>query len=183
MQRAGRARSALTWAPSWEGPVKQWAAKFIRRNQWRCDRIYEFDDLMQEAYLIFLRITEKYPRVVEPKNFMGLYKMALSNWFHDRAAYMKRKNVSHVDVGVDPLELCLGQSGELRHNGELAILLSEAPQELRLALSLIAGNPEALKAFQPRGQPRENLNMKLRRILGLSEKFDLRAALTELLFN
>ena len=183
MQRAKRARAALCWEPKWNDTPRQWAAKFIRRNQWRCDRIYEFDDLMQEAYLIFLKITQKYPRVIEPHHFMGLYKMAVANWFHDRAAYMQRKNTQHVDLAVDPMELCLGQTGELRHAGELAILLSEAPHELRLALSLLTDNPAALKASHKPKELRENLNMKLRRILGLSENFDLKAALTELLFN
>jgi hypothetical protein len=167
----------------WRGPLRQWAAKFIKKNQWRCDRIYEFDDLMQEAYLIFLRISEKYPHVVEPRHFMGLYKIALANWFHDQAAYMKRKNTQHVDLNADALELCLGQTGELRHAGLLSILLDEAPQELRLALALLAEHPETLRSTANHKGHRENLNMKLRRILGLSGTFDLKAALTELLFN
>lgn len=113
---------------------------------------------------------------------MGLYKVALSNWFHDRASYMKRHGQA-VDVGIDPLELCMGQTGELRHAGMLNLLLEEAPQELRLALALLAENPEALRSeITPKGE-RENLNMKLRRILGLSAAFDLKALLTDLLFN
>ena len=182
MQRAKRARSVVVWEPCWEGTVRQWSAKFIRTNQWRCDKIYEFDDLMQEAYLIFLRISEKYPRIIAPNHFMGLYKVALSNWFNDRASYMKRHGQA-VDVGVDPMELCLGQTGELRHAGYLNILLEEAPQELRLALALLAENPEALRTEELHTGQRENLNMKLRRILGLSAAFDLKALLTDLLFN
>ncbi len=180
MERAVRTR-ALPWSPSWQGPVQQWSAKFIKANKWRCDRIYDFEDLMQEAHLIFLRISDKYPRIIEPRHFMGLYKVALSNWFHDRASYMKRHGQA-VDLGIDPMELCLGQTGELRHAGLLGLLLDEAPQELRLALALLAENPEALRSEITKGQ-RENLNMKLRRILGLSETFDLKAALLELLFN
>lgn len=183
MQHAKRARAVLDWSPSWEGPLEQWAVKFIKRNQWRCDKIYDFDDLKQEAYLIFLRISEKYPRVVEARHFTGLYKIALSNWFHDRAAYMKRKNHHHIYLGVDALELCLNQVGELQHAGYLNLVLEEAPQELRLALMLLIEHPDTLRSMIKPKEPRENLNMKLRRILGLNEKFDLKAALTDLLFN
>ena len=182
MKRAVCTRAAPAWSPTWEGPVRQWSAKFIKNNKWRCDRVFDFEDLMQEAHFIFWRISEKYPKVVEPRVFMGLYKVALSNWFHDRASYMKRHGQA-VDVGIDPLELCMGQTGELRHAGMLNLLLEEAPQELRLALALLAENPEALRSeISPKGE-RENLNMKLRRILGLSAAFDLKALLTDLLFN
>jgi hypothetical protein len=180
MQRAKRAR-AVPWSPTWQGPVQQWSAKFIKNNKWRCDRVFDFEDLLQEAQIIFYRLTVKYPRVVEPRIFMGLYKVALSNWFHDRAAYMKRHGQA-VDVGVDPMELCIDHSGE-GHMGLLSILLEEAPQELRLALALLAENPETLRTETRTAGQRENLNMKLRRILGLSAAFDLKALLTDLLFN
>ena len=181
MQRAKRARAVLAWSPVWDDVPKKWAIKFIRHNQWRCDRIYGFDDLLQEAYLVFLKITEKYPRVNNPQNFMGLYKMALANWFHDRAAYMKRKNTIHADLSVDPTELLTSVCEW--HTDGIRLLLDEAPHELKLALALIVDHPEAIRSLPDRKKPRENLNMKLRRILGLSETFDLKASLTELLFN
>jgi hypothetical protein len=181
MERAVRTRATPAWSPTWQGPVQQWSAKFIKNNKWRCDRIYDFEDLMQEAHLIFLRISDKYPRIIDPRHFMGLYKVALSNWFNDRASYMQRHGQA-VDLGIDPMELCMGHIEE-GHAGLLSILLEEAPQELRLALALLAENPEALRTETPTAGQRENLNMKLRRILGLSAAFDLKALLTDLLFN
>ena len=54
---------------------------------------------------------------------------------------------------------------------------------MRLALALVTQEPYRLVApVRPR-EPRENLNMKLRRILGLENTFDLKAAITDLLFN
>jgi hypothetical protein len=181
MPHGSRARVELSWEAQWNAEPKRWAAGFIKRNKWRIDRIYDFDDLMQEAYLIFMRISEKYPRVVEPKNFMGLFKVAFANWFHDRAkdALRGRRGTLQI-IDSDPTEL-LGKIGECHPDG-INILLSEAPQELRLALALLAEYPDSIRAENPDGE-RENLNMKLRRILGLDEKFDLRAALTDLLFN
>lgn len=189
MPHGRRERAKLSWLPLWDWPPAhskdyspcRWAGKFIKYNRWRCDRIYSEQDLMQEAYLVFMRIAEKYPRVTSAEGFMKLYKRSLTNWFHDRAAYMQRKNKQHVYLNIDPTEL-LSQIGECHPNG-INILLSEAPDELRLALGLLTEQPELIKAAGNPDGNRENLNMKLRRILGLSEKFDLRAALTELLFN
>lgn len=190
MPHGKRAREVLAWEPKWDWPPTdtkdyspcRWAGKFIKFNRWRCDRIYGEQDLMQEAYLVFMRISEKYPRITNVKDFMKLYKSALSNWFNDRSLDVVKGRRGTLDVSNnDPTEL-LSQICECPVDG-INILLSEAPRELRLALSLLAEQPDLIRAPTGPGEKRENLNMKLRRILGLDEKFDLRAALTELLFH
>lgn len=170
----------IIWCPLWEGPIKNWVTKQIKRQKWRCDKIYDFEDLIQEGYLIFMKLVAKYPRVTEPQNFMALYKTAFTNFIHDKAAYMQRKRCCHDELPHDVSELW-NVLGETTNAGYLTAILAEAPEELRLALDLIAENPDSLK-HQPRG-PRENLNMKLRRILALEDTFDLKSALMELLFN
>lgn len=188
MPQGKRAREVLDWSPAWDWPPthekdyspRRWAEVFVRANKWRCDRINDHYDLMQEAFLVYMRIVEKYPRIITAKDFMKLYRASLANWFHDRSLDAARGRRGSLNVTQDdPTEL-LGCLCECPVNG-INILLSEAPQEVRLALGLLAGQPELIRAGSP--DERENLNMKLRRILGLSEKFDLRAALTELLFN
>ena len=182
MRRAKRARSVLVWAPAWQGVTQRWAASYISANKWRAPRYCGFDDLMQEAWIIYQRVEQKYPRIIEPNKFMALYKAALANWFNDRACYMKRRGTQDAELRTEPLEECLQQPTtpppEL-----LGLLLDEAPQELRLALELLAKQPHMLCGTPKEVDHRENLNMKLRRILGLDEKFDLAAMLTELLFN
>jgi len=189
MPQGRRERVTLDWVPTWDWKPAhakdfsphRWAIIIAKKDGWRCDRIYNEQDLIQESYLVFMRIVAKYPRVSCATDFMKLYKTSLANWYHDRAAYMKRKNTQHIDIGIDPTEL-LSQVTECHPNG-INILLGEAPQELRLALNLLTDHPELVIVDNPIAGHRENLNMKLRRILGLDEKFDLRAALTDLLFK
>lgn len=175
-----RERAKLDWSPQWEGPIKNWALKHIRKNRWRCDRIHERDDLLQEAHLIFMKLCLKYPRVTTPGNFMALFKTSFSNYIHDRSSYLQRKQACHVELHQDVSDVFSESIGETTNSGYLAVLLSEAPDELQMALTLIAENPQLLRA-DPTNEPRENLNMKLRRILGLRADFDFKAAMLSLI--
>ena len=161
-----RLRSKLNWTPKWEGPIRAWSCNFISRNKWRCDPINDFEDLLQDAYLIYLKIVEAYPSVTEPQIFMGLFKMAMTNNMHDNARYVKRKRVVHEETSVDAPELATGRIGEVTNNGYVSALLAEAPEELQMALDIIENNPEALRGKPKVKRKRQNLNMRLRRILG-----------------
>ncbi len=175
-----RQRPRLAYTPTWQGAVENWTHKFIRQNKWRCDRINGEEDLLQEAYLTFIKISEKYPNVVEPANFMSLYKRAVWNQMHDRARYLQRKRVLHAETSEDVSDLFEGRIGEVTNHGHLNLLLAEAPPELRQALLVIVNNPETLRD-ERRSKHRENLNMRLRRILGLDTAFDFASAIKALL--
>jgi hypothetical protein len=162
-----RVRGRLSWSPSWEGPVQGWAVNFIKANKWRCDWVHDKDDLLQDAYLTYLKVVETYPRVIEPKHFMALFKAAMWNAMHDRARYKRRKRLVHEETPKDVSEFCEGRIGELTNYGYINVLLAEAPEELHMALALLEENPEALRSRVNAQGQRENLNMKLRRILGL----------------
>lgn len=174
-----RARARVRYTPQWGGSVEKFTYNFIHRNKWRLDRIHEFEDQVQDALLIFMKIRDRYPRVVEERHFMALYKRALANKYHDQALYMKRKRVVHQDTSQDVSELYTGRIGELTHGGYAAALLAEAPEELKLALKLLAENPDALRSL-PRSKHRQNLNMKIRTALGLDENFDFMSQMKEL---
>ena len=174
MPHATRVRVHLECEPIWEGPIKNWAASFIRREVWRCDRLHGQDDLLQEAHLLFWKLTERYPRVLEPAKFMGLFKKCLTNLLNDKSSYISRRKNAYTVLPEDVSAYCYNMTGETTNTGYLSALLSEAPQELKLAIAITL-NEEL--------QPPENLNMKLRRILGLADTFDLKDALYDLLFN
>lgn len=155
-------RQTLRWSPMWEGPTKTWTIQFLKKNKWRCDRVHDQDDLLQDAYLTFLKISRKYPRVMEQAHFMTLYRRALWNEMHDRARYVHRKRTVHLDTSIDATELCALRIGEMTNEGYLNLLIEQAPEELKLALECLGQNPPEL--HQQNGH-RENLNMKLRRVL------------------
>lgn len=177
-----RQRNRVVFTPQWSGAIEGWTRTFIKANNWRCDRIHTPADLLQDAYITFLKISERYPRVIDAPHFMRLYQRTIWNQMHDQARYMRRKRVLHEDTTVDAPDLLAGRIGEVSNSGYLGALLHEAPEELKLALALLAEHPEALRdTVRTARQPRENLNMKLRRVLGLTSQFDFVGAVQALL--
>lgn len=172
-----RVRAKLAWQPSWEGPTKVWARGFISHNIWRCDRVHDADDLLQDAYLTYLKVVTMYPRVRRQAHFMSLFRRAIHNEMHDRARYVMRKRELNEDTSVDACELP-GRIGEVSNEGYIAVLLEQAPEPVRDALICIAQNPASL--YQATGY-RENLNMRLRRVLGSDRRVDFCGAIKELL--
>ncbi len=174
-----RERARLAWSPCWDGKVLAWTKWYINENKWRCDRIHAFEDLLQDYWIIFNKICERYPRVVDEKHFMALYVRAVSNQMNDRSLYTKRKREIHQDTVEDVSDLYTGRIGEVSNAGYATLLLDEAPEELKIALRLIEQCPRVLRMKAPRGTGRENLNMRLRRILGID--FDFAGSLKNLL--
>lgn len=177
MRQQRRVRVSLNEL-TWEGPVKNWTKGFIRSQRWRCDPIInEPDDLIQEGHIVFLKIITAYPRVIEPRQLMALYKAAFTNLIHDKSCYRHRRHHERAPQDISELYDLVS---ETTNSGYIRALLDEAPQELKLALELVAAGSHGLK---PDKQSPQTLNMKLRRILGLESTFDFKAALHDLLFN
>lgn len=166
------------WSSTWKGSIEGWTTNFIHKNQWRCDSLHEFEDLLQDAYLIYLKVCERYPRVVNPRNFMGLYKVTITNWMHDHSRYMKRKRVIHENTSSDVSELYADRIGDLTHEGQIAASLAAAPQEVTKALFVLMNKPEQIRNnLKP-----ENLNGRISRVLGVPPRqFDYVGGIREVL--
>ena len=160
-----KVRVRASFAPKWED-VKPWAIKVIHQNKWRCDRILEPEDLLSEAYLIFAKLVERYPRVVERRHFFSLFKTALKNYLHDQARYVQKKREAIGDTDDDPSVVDL--IGETSHEGEIKARINSIP-ELKKALEALEKSPRCFRrVFIGR---RENINMKFRRITGIDYDF------------
>lgn len=168
-----RVREHIVWTPVWGNEFEGYAANFYRANSWRCDPIHELRDLMQDAFLIFEKIRITYPRVIEPKHFMALFKRALANNTHDRAAYKRRKDAAEVHLSSDVSDFFVGRIGEVTNQGYLAAMINELPDEMKLVLTTLAnGMPRETQRQGRRLQPRESLTMQLRRMLRLPMNSD-----------
>ncbi len=70
-----------------------YAVSYLYRHAWRLRPYLEMDDALQEAYILFLRLSDRYPDA-SPREFMALWKSALHNevwaWAVDRS---KRRQV------------------------------------------------------------------------------------------
>jgi cation transport regulator ChaB len=164
-----RERERISFVPVWGKEYEGYAANFYRQNMWRCDPINEMKDLIQDAYLVFDKVKVSYPRVIDPKHFMALFKTALTNNMHDKASYKRRKDDSEVYLSSDVSDFFVGRIGEVSNAGYLSVLLDELPEEMKMVLTLMAkGMPPEPKPKRTYGmQPRESLSMQLRRLLRL----------------
>ena len=178
-------REKIIWSPDWDNEIQGFTKNFINANSWRVDRLSHFDDLMQDAFLIFWKCKEAYPRVIEARHFMALYKRALANATHDKAAYKKRREGVEVLLDADVADFYAGRIGEITNAGYAAALIAELPEELRFMLVTMAqGLP--IKASQPKRRglkPRESLTMQLRRIFRLPINSDPLQIIKRLLTN
>ena len=68
------------YTPSFEG----YTINFIKKNYWKVQSSMEFEDALQQAYLVFLTCIKKYKDVTQ-KHLMALYKRMLYNQFIDLA--------------------------------------------------------------------------------------------------
>lgn len=182
-------RKAFPWKPTWEPEISGWAFNHIQKNMWRLESINDIEDWMQDAYLVFLKVQETYPRVVEAPHFMALYKTSLRNYLHDKSREYTRKQ-GIIDEGFDPEDTSeVGDKPDLTlgvsHNdGPLMALIANATPELKLLLHFIQDDVNLAELCKPqrarRGEPRLTLDAKLSQLLGISH-FPFRNALKRLL--
>lgn len=152
-------RERICWSPVWSKEYQIWSKFFILENKWRCDSLNGFDDLMQEAYLTFKYVADSYPRVIDDKQLMALYKRAMVNKMHDRSCRKRRRKDTVEDaIPTDVYTVFSGRMGEVTNSGYLAALLDEAPEELKVTLALLAnGELDAPDKPRKRFEPRPSL--------------------------
>lgn len=83
--------------PSWEDPCGPWSRIFARKNVWRCHGQLDVDDLIQEFWLVFHRVDERYADATKtPKHLMALFMTSCSRRMIDIAKQCSRKKASNT---------------------------------------------------------------------------------------
>lgn len=118
------ARPKLPFQAKWEPEVKGYSVRTIRGWYGTLSRQYEFDDLMQEAYLVFLRCSDKL-KVDNPRWFMALYKRSLHWRLCDLVSAMQP--YSYLEEVSEVVELVAFDTST-----EVFEVLESMPFELRL---------------------------------------------------
>ncbi len=134
------------YEPQYAGPIEGWVVNYLKTNMWRVERSMERDDVLQEAYLVFLRCSTKYPVLDTPQHFMALYKMAWVREFTDlanRDTKLRAEVPDHVNLD-DESPMYREPIGETDNEGRLALLLRDAPREVVMVLNLILNAPQEL---------------------------------------
>jgi hypothetical protein len=133
----------MAYTPTFTGSIEGWTVNYCKLNFWRVNGSMEWDDLMQEAYLVFLRCVGKYPELETPQHFMALYKTA---WFHAFTDFAHvdtklRLLVSETTLTQEGEEVSYEPIGDLNHDGSLATLIRQAPKEVLMVLNLFLSAP------------------------------------------
>lgn len=170
------------YLPEFKGAIEGWVVNHMRSNYWRVASTIEREDVMQEAYVVFLRVKRRYPAVEGPKHFMSLFKMAWVNQFTDLA---NEDTARRAEVPMpsrrtdDGDEIAYEPVGELANAGELGVALSQAPSEVKAVLQLFLNAPQeilelALGSWQYGDKRRRaTASSRVCRLLGLPETLDV----------
>lgn len=167
------------YIPQFAGPVEGWATNYAAKNFWRVQASMEWDDLKQEAFLIFARCEAKYPQLDTPAHFMSLYKRAWINHLNDLAtADGKLREAQPLVLERDGDEMITDPTGELDNDGYTKILIEQAPREVRMFLELILRAPQelvdlALASWKLDDRHKNKGCGKINRMLGLPPDTDL----------
>ena len=154
----------------WEGSIEAYSRNTVSKNIWRFRGVYEFNDLMGEAYLVFEKVRCKYANKVDnPKWFMSLYKSALANRLHD---------VSKTIGNSGTVERVEDEPSEVIDSGYLYHLIEQAPEEISSVLSLFLRAPQellgsAFEAWRAKGGKKVHGNSFLNHVLGLQARDSL----------
>lgn len=182
-----RILTSRAYTPVWKD-FEGYCVYFLKANFWRVSSHMEYEDCLQESQLLFFKLKSRYGNVDTQKHFMGLYGNSLTNRFNDLASKVTKHraevsedscSLAHSDhIASDEDFEVTALIGDFDNDGMLAIMIEQAPSEIKLVLSLFMTAPvEVLDMFadnwKQRGKNSEFGNNHLCEILGLSEKTDI----------
>lgn len=174
--------SSTEFNPAFKGPVEGYVVNFMNKNYFKVARTLERTDVMQEAYLVFMRVASKYPEVEAPQHFMALFKTSWYNHFTnlanaDTASRVMVQAISYTTDDGNELET--EYLGELDNEGYLSVLVREAPSEVLQVLNLFLSAPQelleqALGSWKGRDKRcRAGGSARICKILGISPERDV----------
>ena len=171
----------MSHTPLFAGPIEGWTVNYCKVNFWRVQSSMMWDDVMQEANVVFLRCQAKYPDIETPQHFMALYKTAWTHHFTDLAFGDSKLKVmvstTLAESDTDGVEF--EATGDLYNDGHLATLLRQAPSEVLMVLNLFLSAPTeiievALSGWQGRDRRcKTGGSKRICQMLGLSQDLDV----------
>ena len=183
LRRARIERLNAHYVPEFPGPVEGWVVNFLKDNLWRVQRTMDRDDCLQEARLVFLRVARTYPNVDAP-HFMALFKTSWTRRFNDLS--MEDSAIREAEISMyrdrgedDGPDLPSEHVGDMVNEGELRVMLRQAPREVSMFLNLMLRAPQevielTLASWKGRDRrAKAGGSERINRLLGLPEEHDL----------
>jgi DNA-directed RNA polymerase specialized sigma24 family protein len=120
------------YEPNWGDAILAYATKYLAKNAWRTSPLYELDDLLQEAYLLFVRLVERY-EFVGPNHFMAMWKRSLHNLIVNAAKFRTRRREQPLPENLTRLDRSFREV-------DWKLLLEDAPPAVRQLVTSIEGH-------------------------------------------
>lgn len=160
--------------------VRGWIYNVSKQNFWRVAGWYEFEDLIQDGFMNYQRIVNKYPGKT-PAHTAALFRTAFTNHIHDLAKKRTRYSpeVIESDYGLS-LELIETPAYVLPASSEI---IASLPLVLKRLLHVMETEPHRVRS-RCRVMPeyRQTTNDKLCRLVGADpSKIDLLSVLYDYL--
>lgn len=164
---------------NFSGAIEGYVVNTLAKEYWKVQRSMEWEDVMQEAKLVFWQVTTHYPDV-EDKHLMALFKTSWQRRFTDLAT--KDTNSRHVltesSLTSDDDSPCrIDSVGDSDTNGMLELMVQQAPNEVRMVLNLLLKAPTELlemasEAWRSSGKRKAEGNNMINRCLGFPKGTD-----------
>ena len=165
------------YEPVFKGHLEGYTVNFLTREYWRVKHTMTMEDAMQEAHCVFLKCKAKY-QVEDGAHFTALYKTAWTRHFSDLSVADSDQRTHERQLEhKTPREKyeALESMGETDNDGYLAVLLRQAPAEVKTVLNLFLSAPQEVLDIALAGFWTKDNHMKvtgdrrLSRVLGVSE--------------
>lgn len=169
----------MSYTPVFKGPIEGFVVNQLKADYWRVEATLSWLEALQEAYVVFLRCCKRFPvdkAHDTPQAFMALFKMAWRNQFTDLSNYDSKHRVCVRMPATEEGEE-LDPMGSLDNDGMLAIMIEQAPSEVRTVLSVMLNAPTELLemasvAWRKRGHNAVGGSKHLAALLGLDPNID-----------
>ena len=169
-------RERLSFEPSFEGAVVGYAKNYLIKNVWRVQPLYELDDLLQEAFLLFVGLQQRYT-FKNDKHFMSMWKRCLHNWFVNLALHRtRRREVAFTEEN----DLCTSSVDKV---AEWHQHVAEAPEPVKRLIDAVESRKRRPRRHSKRSGIRETTNTYLCRIAGVKSSVPLRSMLMRWLYE
>lgn len=114
-------RLRLNFTPVFGGTLVKWMRTVAEAQAWRTRPYLDTDDLMQEGYLLFHKLVERYPRVDSPQHFGALMRTSFHRMIVSAARSRMRRREYNAGVGISHSD----DMGEAETNDLLALMAAD----------------------------------------------------------
>lgn len=148
--------------------ARNWLIKTAKQNYWRVACWYELEDLIQDGYVCYAKVIQRYPKAQTAKHVMALFQITFTNHITDLAKATRRYKLEVQFDELPPKYLDQVLEQNPCPYAELLTLISELPLHLRKLIQVMFTEADKIKMPRVRSQRgRENCNELLCRLVGL----------------